>query len=147
MTKARSVSSYFQFRVADVSLLCPVDYVDGVTVYETPVALPRVPEHILGVVTYDQRALAVVDFHRFLQLPANPVPHYTKTLVLSIEDYQVGVPADAAHGIVSVTSDSAAEDATLLAGRLEEFTSAEYETQHGRAGLLRLDQLLEAARV
>ena len=61
--------SYLRFRVGGTLLLCPAEAVEAVTEFEAPVPLPRVPPHVLGLVTYDQRALVLVDLGRFLELP------------------------------------------------------------------------------
>lgn len=139
-------TAQFLFRVGDVPLLCPAEQVEAVTAWEVPIPLPRVPTHVLGLVSYDQRALVLVDLAIFLGLDrAKKEP--TRTLVLHAGDYRVGLPVDRARGVVTLSEDEVTEGAHVLGGRLSEFVRAECETAEGLAAILDLELLLEAARV
>lgn len=142
-----SETPLFLFRVGDVMLLCPAEQVEAVIAWQEPVPLPRVPDHLIGLVSYDQRALVLVDLARFLAIerPATPA---SRTLVVHAGDYRVGLPVDRAHGVVPIDTDTVKNGAHVVGGRLAEFTRAEAETgEGGLAALIDLSLLLEAARV
>jgi len=132
------------FRIGDALLLCPAEGVESITLWETPLALPRVPAHVLGLVTYDQRALAILDLGRFLGLSDGE--GYTRTLVVTAGEYRVGVPVDAALGVVEVAPDDQQAPSGAITGPLAQYLLAEVLLDDGLAALLDLPRLLEAAR-
>lgn len=147
-TPREPLAPQFLFRIAGTLLLCPASAVEAVTSFESPVLLPRVPAHVLGLVTYDQRALVLVDAALFLDLPErSATKDRARTLVLSTGPYRVGLPVESALGVISLDSESVSEGAHVFTGRLAEFVRAEANTESGVAGVVDLDLLLEAARV
>jgi chemotaxis signal transduction protein len=138
---------YFQFRLGDALLLCPAEAVEAVTDFDAPVPLPRVPPHVLGLVTYDQRALVLVDLARLLQLPAAGDADRARTLVVNAGAYRVGLAVEAALGVVTLDADSFQESADLFAERLAEYAIAACTSDAGVGALLDLERLLETARV
>lgn len=132
------------FRIGDALLLCPVESVEAITMWEDPITLPRVPDHILGLVTYDQRALAVLDLGRFLGLAEGE--SYTRTLVIKADEYRVGVPVDTALGVVEVAAADRQPPSGAITGALATYLAAEVPLDDGLAALLDLPRLLEAAR-
>ncbi len=112
--------------------------------WEPPLALPRVPAHVLGLVTYDQRALAILDLGLFLGLSEGT--GYTRTLVVTAGDYRVGVPVDLALGVVEVATADRRPPSGALTGPLAQYLTSEVTLDGDLAGLLDLERLLEAAR-
>ena len=134
------------FRIGDVLLLCPAANVEAVTLWDEPLRLPRVPSHVLGFVTYDQRALAILDLGRFLDLGDPARSAYTRTLVVTAGAYRVGIPVDAVLGVVTVEPDTREAPSGAIAGALAQYVTAEVELGGELAALLDLPRLLEAAR-
>ena len=134
------------FRIGDALLLCPAANVEAITVWEPPLTLPRVPAHVLGLVTYDQRALAILDLGRFLGLEDAGASAYTRTLVLTAGEYRVGVPVDAALGVVEVEAAAQEPPSGAITGALAQYVEAEVALEGGLAALVDLPRLLEAAR-
>ena len=132
------------FRVGDALLLCPAEYVEAVTTWKSPLTLPRVPAHVLGLVTYDQRALAVLDLGRFLGLAEGE--GYARTLVVTAGEYRVGVPVDAVLGVVEVAAQDRHKPSGAITGLLAQYVTGEVTHDGELAGLLDLERLLEAAR-
>lgn len=134
------------FRIGDVLLLCPAANVEAITLWDEPLRLPRVPSHVLGLVTYDQRALVILDLGRFLDLGDPEGATYTRTLVVTAGPYRVGIPVDAALGVVAVEPDAREAPSGSIAGALAQYVTAEVELGGELAALLDLPRLLEAAR-
>ena len=132
------------FRVGDALLLCAAEPIEAVTMWEVPHTLPRVPAHVLGLVTYDQRALAILDIGRFLGLTGGD--DYARTLVVTAGEYRVGIPVDAALGVVEVAAADRCAPSGAFGGLLAQYLTAEVELDDDLAGLLDLERLLEAAR-
>lgn len=138
---------YFQFRLGDTLLLCPAEAVEGITHFEAPVPLPRVPPHVLGLITYDQRALVLVDLAPFLRLPAGSDAERTRTLVVNSGAYRVGLAVEAALGVVTLDAAGFQECTGLFGESLAEYAIAASSSDAGVGAVLDLERLLEAARV
>jgi chemotaxis signal transduction protein len=138
---------YFQFRLGDTLLLCPAEAVEGITHFEAPVPLPRVPPHVLGLITSDQRALVLVDLAPFLRLPAGSDAERTRTLVVNSGAYRVGLAVEAALGVVTLDATGFQECTGLFGESLAEYAIAASSSEAGGGAVLDLERLLEAARV
>lgn len=134
------------YRIGDALLLCDADHVEAITMWETPLTLPRVPAHVLGLVTYDQRALAILDIGRFLGLTQEDHSLYTRTLVVTAGEYRVGIPVDAALGVVELAPADRQAPSGAITGPLAQYLAAEVTLHDDLAGLVDLERLLEAAR-
>ena len=137
----------FRFRVEGVTFLCEASAVEAVTSFTPPVPLPRVPAHLLGLVTYDQRALVLVDLALLLGLTSTPSTSRARTLVVTAGDYRVGLPVDQALGVVEPTAAMLRAVGEVFTGRRAEFLRAEVQEAQGVGAWLDLERLLEAARV
>lgn len=133
------------FRLGDALLLCPAANVEAVTMWEEPLTLPRVPAHVLGLVTYDQRALAVLDLGRFLGITRAAA--YTRTLVVTAGGFRVGVPIDSVLGVVVVPCSDRQPPTGAIAGPVAQYLTSQVTLDGDLAGLLDFERLLEAARV
>lgn len=145
-TADAGIPPQFQFRLGDYLLLLPAAAVEAVTSFERPVPLPRVPPHVLGLLTYDQRALVILDLGRFLALPDDDVQRRARTLVVAAGEYRVGIPVDQALGVIEPRAASVRAGAHVYGGRVGEFVRGEVDTGAGLAALLDVDMLLEAGR-
>ena len=132
------------FRIGGTLLACRADRVEAVTTWETPLQLPRVPAHILGLVTYDQRALALLDLGRFFGLTEDT--DYTRVLVVTAGPYRVGIPVNAALGVVELAPGDRQEPSGVITGPLAQYVAEEVQIGDQLGGLLDLERLLEAAR-
>lgn len=141
----------FLFRLAGATLLVAASEVESVTACEPPMPLPRVPPHVLGLVNHDQQALVVVDLARFLGLPPTVAQGpggapRSRMLVVQSGGYRVGIPVDAAVGVVVVSARDRHAPGAATGGRVAEFLRAECEVAGSPAGWLDMPRLLEAAR-
>lgn len=137
----------FSFLLGDTRLLVPAEAVEAVTAFTPPVPLPRVPAHIQGLVTYDQRALVLLDLERFLGLGDATRSARRRTLVVSAGGYRVGLPVDTVLGVVRPEPQAVRAGTQVFGGRLAEFVRAEVHEASGVGAWLDLERLLEAARV
>lgn len=136
----------FQFRLGGTLFLCPAAAVEAITSFEAPVPLPRVPTHVLGLVTFDQRALVLLDLARFLELPVEADEERPRIIVMSAGEYRVGLPVEAALGVVHLEASAVKHGTDVFTDRLAEFVIAEGATEAGLSAVLDLERLLEAAR-
>lgn len=146
LPEGEPVPPQFQFRLGGTLFLCPAAAVEAVTLFEAPVPLPRVPDHVLGLVTYDQRALVLLDLARFLELPADHDEKGRRTIVVSAGEYRVGLPVEAVLGVVHLDAAALKHGTDVFTDRLAEFVTGEGATEAGLSAVLDLERLLEGAR-
>ena len=140
-------SSYFRFRLGGANYVCQASNVEAVTSFEEPLALPRVPPHVLGLVTYDQRALVIVDARAFLHLTASDGAEFRHTAVVNAGPYRVGIPVEGVLGMVKITPEQLQPSAGVFTGTVAGYVTAVAGDEAGTSGVLDLDRLLENARV
>lgn len=100
MTKA-NIAKIVWFRLGADFFAADIFSVERVLRYQTPTAVPNVPEWIEGVIEYQGRVVPVVSLRRRFQLPAVPATPETRVLVLKSGNEWVGVVADAVLEVAS----------------------------------------------
>jgi purine-binding chemotaxis protein CheW len=100
MTKPRT-AKIVCFRLGTDYFAADIFSVERVLRYQTPTAVPNVPEWIEGVIEYQGKVVPVVSLRRRFQLAAAPPTAETRILVLKSGQDWVGAAVDA---VVEVTS-------------------------------------------
>ena len=91
------------FRVGSQEFALEILQVERILRYERPAPLPRSPDFLEGVVTYDGIPVPVVDLRQRLELPA-PIDEQTRLMVLALEDQRVAVIVDEVREVLRVDS-------------------------------------------
>jgi purine-binding chemotaxis protein CheW len=91
------------FRVGSQEFALEILQVERILRYERPAPLPRSPDFLEGVVTYDGIPVPVVDLRKRLELPA-PIDEHTRLMVLALEDQRVAVIVDEVREVLRVDS-------------------------------------------
>ena len=91
------------FRVGSQEFALEILQVERILRYERPAPLPRSPDFLEGVVTYDGIPVPVVDLRKRLELPA-PIDEQTRLMVLALEDQRVAVIVDEVREVLRVDS-------------------------------------------
>ena len=91
------------FRVGTQEFALEILQVERILRYERPAPLPRSPDFLEGVVTYDGIPVPVVDLRKRLEVPA-PIDEQTRLMVLALEDQRVAVIVDEVREVLRVDS-------------------------------------------
>ncbi|HEU5169889.1 MAG TPA: chemotaxis protein CheW [Gemmatimonadales bacterium] len=103
------------FRVGPQEFALEILQVERILRYRRPAPLPRAPDFLEGVVTYDGAPVPVVDLRKRLELPA-PVDEQTRLMVLALEDQRVAVVVDEVREVVRVDSTTIIAPPPLVRG-------------------------------
>lgn len=137
-------------RVAETWLGLDARVVEEVIAVEVPAPLPFAPPHLLGVIVHNERVLPLVHTARLFGLSPDESKRdqsFERTIILKVGGMSAGLLCDRAAGVVEVEP-GALEPVTLLTGQdLTRFLRAELDTPRGRAGVVDVEALFEAARV
>ncbi len=81
--------------------------------------VPGTPSWVCGVANWRGHVLPVVDLRSLLGVPVTPLPSSARIVVVSVDDVEVGVVAEAVAGLVAVPVSCAAPPATLTGDAAE----------------------------
>lgn len=81
--------------------------------------LPGVPAWVTGVGNWRGHVLPLVDLRSLLALPVTPLPSSARVVVLSVDDVEVGLVAEAVTGLLEVPDDRTAAPLTLVGDAAE----------------------------
>lgn len=91
------------FRVGTQEFALEILQVERILRYERPAPLPKSPDFLEGVVTYDGIPVPVVDLRKRLEVPA-PIDDQTRLMVLALDDQRVAVIVDEVREVLRVDS-------------------------------------------
>ncbi len=94
--------------------ICAPDVAEVVAVPHTT-RVPGTPAWVVGVGNWRGHVLPLVDLRSVLGLPVTPLPSSARLVVVSVDDVEVGVVAEAVAGLVDVLEDLAPTPVTLAA--------------------------------
>jgi purine-binding chemotaxis protein CheW len=128
------------FRVGSQEFALEILQVERILRYQRPAPLPRSPDFLEGVVTYEGLPVPVVDLRKRLELPA-PVDDQTRIMVLALEEQRIAVIVDEVREVLRVDSTTIIAPPPIVRGLAAEYI----------AGLVtrgeRMLVLLQAARL
>jgi chemotaxis signal transduction protein len=78
--------------------------------------VPGTPSWVVGVGNWRGHVLPIVDLRSVLGLPLSPLPSSARLVVVSVDDVEVGLVAEAVAGLVEVPEDLDPTPMTLPAG-------------------------------
>lgn len=109
------------FRLGDDYFAADIYSVERVLRYQSPTAIPNVPEWVEGVIEYRGRIIPVIDLHlRFGLEPVPPKPE-SRILVFSVGTEWIGAVVDAVLEVTSPTADQLSPPPPLFRGLSAEF--------------------------
>jgi len=91
------------FRIGSQEFALDILQVERILRYERPAPLPKSPDFLEGVITYDGAPIPVVDLRKRLEVPA-PIDEQTRLIVLALEDQRVAVIVDEVREVLRVDS-------------------------------------------
>ena len=109
------------FRLGADDFATDIFSVERVLRYQTPTAIPNVPEWIEGVIEYQGRVVPVVSLRRRFQLPAAAPTGDTRILVLKSGGEWVGAVVDAVQEVTSFDSSLLSPPPALFRGLAREY--------------------------
>jgi purine-binding chemotaxis protein CheW len=110
------------FRVGDQTFGLNVFQVERILRYERPSALPKAPEFLEGVVTFEGVSVPVVDLRKRLALPSTLVED-TRMMVLDVDGHRVGIIVDQVLDVLRIDGGAITAPPPLVRGLAAEYIS------------------------
>lgn len=108
------------FRVGSQEFALEILQVERILRYERPSPLPKSPDFLEGVVTYEGVPTPVVDLRKRLELPA-PIEEQTRMMVLALEHQRVAVIVDEVREVLRVDSTTIVAPPPIVRGLAAEY--------------------------
>jgi len=108
------------FRVGSQEFALEILQVERILRYERPSPLPKAPDFLEGVVTYDGVPIPVVDLRKRLQVPA-PLEEQTRLMVLALEDQKVAIIVDEVREVLRIDSTTIIAPPAIVRGLAAEY--------------------------
>lgn len=119
------------FRVGSQEFGLNVFQVERILRYERPAALPKSPDFLEGVVTFEGIPVPVVDLRKRLSLGAE-LADETRMMVLDVEGHRVGIIVDQVLDVLRIDGATITAPPPLVRGLAAEYISGLLAREGGR---------------
>jgi len=119
------------FRVGEQEFGLNVFQVERILRYERPAPLPKSPDFLEGVVTFEGTSVPVVDLRKRLSMKAGQADE-TRMMVLDIEGNRVGIVVDQVLDVMRVDGGAITAPPPLVKGLAAEYISGLLSRENGR---------------
>ena len=119
------------FRVGEQEFGLNVFQVERILRYERPAPLPKSPDFLEGVVTFEGTPVPVVDLRKRLSMKADQADE-TRMMVLDIEGNRVGIVVDQVLDVMRVDGGAITAPPPLVKGLAAEYISGLLSRENGR---------------
>ena len=119
------------FRVGEQEFGLNVFQVERILRYERPAPLPKSPDFLEGVVTFEGVPVPVVDLRKRLSMKADQADE-TRMMVLDIEGNRVGIVVDQVLDVMRVDGGAITAPPPLVKGLAAEYISGLLSRENGR---------------
>jgi purine-binding chemotaxis protein CheW len=132
-----SMMQVVTFRLGDDRFAVDIHAVERVLRYQPPTPVPKLPEWVEGVLSYQGRVIPVLDLRRRFSLEPAPRRAETRVIVLATGGDWLGVIVDAVLGVEPVSGDQLQPPPPLFRGLTAEYLRG--IARHGDQLLIVLD--------
>ena len=119
------------FRVGSQEFGLNVFQVERILRYERPASLPKAPDFLEGVVTFEGVSVPVVDLRKRLSLGAE-LADETRMMVLDVEGHRVGIIVDQVLDVLRIDGGTITAPPPLVRGLAAEYISGLLAREGGR---------------
>ena len=120
MTTAGDDVQLVTFRVAGQAFAFNIFQVERILRYEAPSPLPKAPEFLEGILTYQGAPVPVVDLRKRLGVPA-PLKDDTRIMILETEGAKIGTIVDAVSEVMQVPAARVTPPSGMVRGLAAEY--------------------------
>ena len=131
------------FRVGPQEFALDIFQIERILRYERPASLPSAPAFLEGVVQYGDSVVPVVDLRKRLEVPAD-LADVVRTMVLRIDDTEVGVLVDQVLEVTRVDSTAITPPPPMVRGLAADYIAGIIARPNRTIVMLHAAKLLNA---
>lgn len=134
------------FQLMDMEYAINVDAVQSIEKVLSITRIPKTPAYVKGVINLRGLVTPIVDLRERFGLPSSEIDDSTRIIIVTLEDYEVGLIVDAANDVMDIPV-HAIEPQPEVVGSIEsDFISGVAKVGKHLLVMLNLDNVLEPVK-
>ena len=130
------------FQLIDKEYAMPIDVVTTIEKVLSITRVPNTPDYVKGVINLRGVVTPIVDLRVRFGMPPQEVDDDSRIIIVSMEDYEVGVIVDAASDVVDIFVKDIEPQPEVVGSVESEFISGVVKTENHLLAMLDLGRVL-----
>ena len=131
------------FQLMDMEYAINVDAVQSIEKVLSITRIPKTPPYVKGVINLRGLVTPIVDLRERLGLATRELDDSTRIIIVTLEDYEVGLIVDAANDVLDIPVDSIEPQPEVVGSIESDFISGVAKVGKHLLIMLNLDKVLE----
>jgi purine-binding chemotaxis protein CheW len=131
------------FQLMDMEYAINVDVVQSIEKVLSITRIPKTPAYVKGVINLRGLVTPIVDLRERFGLASSEMDDSTRIIIVTLEDYEVGLIVDAANDVLDIPVDSIEPQPEVVGSVESDFISGVAKVGKHLLVMLNLDKVLE----
>lgn len=131
------------FQLMDMEYAINVDVVQSIEKVLSITRIPKTPAYVKGVINLRGLVTPIVDLRERFGLASSEMDDSTRIIIVTLEDYEVGLIVDAANDVLDIPVDSIEPQPEVVGSVESDFISGVVKVGKHLLVMLNLDKVLE----
>lgn len=131
------------FQLMDMEYAINVDAVQSIEKVLSITRIPKTPAYVKGVINLRGLVTPIVDLRERFGLASSEMDDSTRIIIVTLEDYEVGLIVDAANDVLDIPVDSIVPQPEVVGSIESDFISGVAKIGKHLLVMLNLDTVLE----
>lgn len=134
------------FQLMDMEYAINVDIVQSIERVLSITRVPKTPAYVKGVINLRGIVTPIVDLRERFGLVSTEMDDHTRIIIVTLEDYEVGLIVDAANDVLDIPLDSIEPQPEVVGSIESDFVSGVVKVGKHLLVMLNLDTVLEPVK-
>jgi len=134
------------FQLMDMEYAVNVDAVQSIEKVLSITRIPKTPAYVKGVINLRGLVTPIVDLRERFGLASSEMDDSTRIIIVTLEDYEVGLIVDAANDVMDIPVDSIEPQPEVVGSIESDFISGVAKVGKHLLVMLNLDNVLEPVK-
>lgn len=131
------------FELMDKEYAIDIDAVQGIERVMSITRVPKTPSYVKGVINLRGVVTPIIDLRERFQLDTKEMDDSTRIIVVSLEDYDVGLIVDGANDVIDLPLNAIEPQPEVVGSVASEFISGVAKIENRLFVMLELSKVLE----
>ncbi len=139
----QSISKVIVFELLKEEYVIPVDKVRSIEKLLTITRVPRTANFVKGVINLRGVITPIIDLRKLFGMKEEPYTENTRTIIISHEDYEVGMIVDAANDVIDIPIHSIEPQPEVIGAMTVDYIDGVAKIDDRLLILLNLEEVLQ----
>lgn len=131
------------FELMDKEYAIEVDVVQGIERIMSITRVPKTPSYVKGVINLRGVVTPIIDLRERFQLEPRELDESTRVIIVSLEDYDVGLIVDGANDVIDLPTSAIEPQPEVVGSVASDFISGVAKVDNRLFVMLELSKVLE----